>query len=72
MPDQPAAGAAMTGGFVRAGAPLSTALLGAVAFRVFKFWLPALSAVGSAAALGGLRRRLRAIASARAADNGLG
>jgi hypothetical protein len=57
--------AAMTGGFVLAGAPLSTALLGAVAFRVFNFWLPAFTALGSAATLGGLRRRLHEIAASR-------
>jgi uncharacterized membrane protein YbhN (UPF0104 family) len=55
----------MTGGFVLAGAPLSTALLGAVAFRVFNFWLPAFTALGSAATLGGLRRRLHEIAASR-------
>ena len=57
--------AALTGGFVLAGVPLSAALLGAVAFRVFSFWLPALIAVVSVATMRGLRSRLRQIARAR-------
>jgi len=57
--------AAMTGGFVLAGAPLGAALLGAVAFRVFNFWLPALVAVGSALTVRGLRERLREVADGR-------
>jgi uncharacterized membrane protein YbhN (UPF0104 family) len=59
--------AALTGGFVLAGAPLSSALLAAVAFRVFSFWLPALAALLSVATLSGLRERLQAIAEARRA-----
>jgi uncharacterized membrane protein YbhN (UPF0104 family) len=59
--------AALTGGFVLAGAPLSSALLAAVAFRVFSFWLPALAALLSVATLSGLRERLRAIGEARRA-----
>lgn len=57
--------AALTGGFVLAGVPLSAALLGAVAFRVFSFWLPALIAVLSVATMHGLRSRLREVARAR-------
>ncbi len=59
--------AAMTGGFVLAGAPLSSALLGAVTFRLFNFWLPALIAVASAVTVRGLRERLHEIAAARGA-----
>ncbi len=58
--------AAMTGGFVIAGASLSSALLGAIAFRLFSFWLPALLALLSLATLRGLRARLRAVAERRA------
>ena len=61
--------AAMTGGFVLAGASLSSALLGAVVFRLFSFWLPALLAVLSLATLRGLRARLRAIAERRSAES---
>lgn len=57
--------AAMTGGFVLAGAPLGGALLGAIAFRLFSFWLPALGAVVSLATLRGLRARLHAVAERR-------
>ena len=39
--------------------------LGAVAFRVFSFWLPALIAVLSVATMHGLRSRLREVARAR-------
>jgi putative heme transporter len=58
--------AAMTAGFVLAGAPLGGALLGAIAFRLFSFWLPALGAVVSLATLRGLRARLHAVAERRA------
>ena len=61
--------AAMTGGFVLAGASLSTALLGAVVFRMFSFWLPGLLAVLSLATFRGLRARLRAIAQRRRAES---
>jgi uncharacterized membrane protein YbhN (UPF0104 family) len=57
--------AAMTGGFVLAGAPLSSALLGAVAFRVFSFWIPALAALLSVVTVRGLRDRLREVAEGR-------
>ncbi len=57
--------AALTGGFVLAGVPLGTALLGAVAFRLFSFWLPALGALASIVAVHGLPGRLRAIADDR-------
>jgi uncharacterized membrane protein YbhN (UPF0104 family) len=57
--------AAMTAGFVLAGAPLGSALLGAIAFRLFSFWLPAVGAVLSLATLRGLRARLHAVAEAR-------
>jgi uncharacterized membrane protein YbhN (UPF0104 family) len=57
--------AAMTAGFVLAGAPLGGALLGAIAFRLFSFWLPAVGAVLSLATLRGLRARLRAVAEGR-------
>jgi uncharacterized membrane protein YbhN (UPF0104 family) len=57
--------AAMTGGFVLAGAPLSEALLAAVTFRVFTFWLPALVAVPSIAGAPRLRDRLREVAAER-------
>lgn len=59
--------AALTGGFVLAGVPPGSALLAAVAFRVFSFWLPALAALLSVATLSGLRERLHAIAEARRA-----
>jgi uncharacterized membrane protein YbhN (UPF0104 family) len=59
--------AAMTGGFVLAGAPLSAALLAAVTFRVFNFWLPAVVAVPSLLWVRGLRERLEGIAAARQA-----
>jgi uncharacterized membrane protein YbhN (UPF0104 family) len=58
--------AAMTAGFVLAGAPLSAALLGAIAFRLFSFWLPAIGALLSLATLRGLRARLHAVAERRA------
>jgi uncharacterized membrane protein YbhN (UPF0104 family) len=57
--------AAMTGGFVLAGAPLGAALLAAVTFRLFTFWLPALVAVPSIAGARGLRDRLREVAATR-------
>ncbi len=57
--------AAMTGGFALAGAPLSSALLGAVTFRIFNFWLPAVIGVLSALTVRDLRDRLREIAAAR-------
>ncbi len=57
--------AAMTGGFVLAGAPLDTALLGAIAFRLFSFWLPAIGALLSAVTVRGLRSRLQEVAAAR-------
>ncbi len=57
--------AAMTGGFALAGAPLGAALLAAVTFRLFTFWLPALVAVPSMAGARGLRDRLREVAAAR-------
>jgi glycosyltransferase 2 family protein len=60
--------AALTGGFVLAGAPLGSALLGAVAFRVFSFWLPALVALLSVLTMHGLPDRLREIARARGAQ----
>jgi uncharacterized membrane protein YbhN (UPF0104 family) len=59
--------AALTGGFVLAGAPVGSALLAAIAFRVFSFWLPVLGALGSAATARSLRERLHEIARARAA-----
>ena len=58
--------AAMTAGFVLAGAPLGGALLGAIAFRLFSFWLPAVGALLSLATLRGLRSRLHAVAERRA------
>jgi uncharacterized membrane protein YbhN (UPF0104 family) len=57
--------AALTGGFVLAGASLSGALLGAVAFRVFSFWIPALAALFSVVTVRGLRKRLREVADGR-------
>ncbi len=59
--------AALTGGFVLAGAPLAGALLGAVAFRVFNFWLPSLPAMASVLTVRGLRERLQQIARERSA-----
>jgi uncharacterized membrane protein YbhN (UPF0104 family) len=59
--------AAMTGGFVLAGAPIDGALLGAVAFRVFNFWMPAIPAVVSVLTVRGLRERLQEIARERVA-----
>jgi uncharacterized membrane protein YbhN (UPF0104 family) len=59
--------AAMTGGFVLAGAPIDGALLGAVAFRVFNFWLPAIPAVISVFTVRSLRERLQEIARERVA-----
>jgi uncharacterized membrane protein YbhN (UPF0104 family) len=58
--------AALTGGFVLAGVPLGSALLAAVAFRVFSFWLPALGALVSVLTAHGLPDRLREIARGRA------
>jgi uncharacterized membrane protein YbhN (UPF0104 family) len=58
--------AALTGGFTLAGVPLSSALLAAVTFRVFTFWLPAVLALGSVFQVGSLRRRLQEIAAERA------
>jgi uncharacterized membrane protein YbhN (UPF0104 family) len=57
--------AAMTGGFALAGAPLGAALLGAITFRIFNFWLPALVAVPSMLRAPALRDRLREIAEQR-------
>lgn len=57
--------AALTGGFVLAGAPLGSALLGAVAFRVFSFWLPAVGAALSVLTVRGLRESLRQVRQAR-------
>jgi len=57
--------AAMTGGFVLAGAPLSGALVGAVVFRVFSFWAPALIAALSVTTVRGLRDRLLDVAERR-------
>lgn len=57
--------AAMTGAFALAGAPLGAALLGAVTFRIFNFWLPALVAVPSMLGAPRLRDRLREIAEER-------
>jgi uncharacterized membrane protein YbhN (UPF0104 family) len=57
--------AAMTGGFVLAGAPLSVALLAAVTFRFFSFWLPAIAALVSVVTMRGLRDRLHEIAAER-------
>lgn len=57
--------AAMTAGFVLAGAPLDSALLAAIVFRLFSFWLPVVGAVLSLATLRGLRARLRAVAERR-------
>ncbi len=57
--------AAMTGGFVLAGAPVSAALLAAVAFRVFSFWLPAIAAAASVLTARGLRRKLHEVAEQR-------
>ncbi|HUZ28266.1 MAG TPA: lysylphosphatidylglycerol synthase domain-containing protein [Solirubrobacteraceae bacterium] len=58
--------AALTGGFTLAGVPLSSALLAAVTFRVFTFWLPAVLALRSVFQVGSLRRRLQEIAAERA------
>jgi uncharacterized membrane protein YbhN (UPF0104 family) len=57
--------AALTGGFVLAGVPLSAALLAAVAFRVFNFWLPLLAGVLSVLTARGLRTQLREVAEQR-------
>ena len=62
--------AAMTGGFLLAGAPLGTALLAAIVFRLFSFWLPALGALLSVVTVRGLRARLREVAAARPASSG--
>lgn len=59
--------AAMTGSFVLAGAPLDGALLGAVTFRVFNFWLPAVPAIISVMTVRGLREQLQEIARERVA-----
>jgi uncharacterized membrane protein YbhN (UPF0104 family) len=64
--------AAMTGGFVLAGAPLGTALLAAIVFRLFSFWLPALGALLSVVTIRGLRTRLREVAEARRLTTGGG
>jgi uncharacterized membrane protein YbhN (UPF0104 family) len=57
--------AALTGGFALAGAPVGSALLAAVAVRVFSFWLPVLCALGSVATARSLRPRLQQVARAR-------
>jgi uncharacterized membrane protein YbhN (UPF0104 family) len=57
--------AALTGGFVLAGAPLGSALLGAVTFRIFSFWLPAVGAILSLLTAHGLTGRLREIGHVR-------
>jgi len=62
--------AALTGGFALAGVPLSSALLAAVTFRVFTFWLPAVLALTSVVTVGGLRRRLKEVAATRGAEAG--
>ena len=59
--------AALTGGFVLAGAPLGGALLAALTFRLFSFWLPAAGALVAVATARGLPERLREIARARRA-----
>lgn len=58
--------AALTAGFVLAGAPTGSALLAAIACRVFSFWLPVLCAVGSVATARSLRPHLQEVARARA------
>lgn len=62
--------AALTGGFALAGVPLSSALLAAVTFRLFTFWLPMALALVSVVTVGSLRRRLKEIAAARGAQAG--
>jgi hypothetical protein len=57
--------AALAGGFALAGAPLGSAVLGALTFRLFSFWLPALGAVVAAATGRSVPGRLREIARAR-------
>ena len=57
--------AAMTGGFVLAGAPFGSALLAAIAFRLFSFWLPALIAVPAVAGVRSLRAQLAQVRSLR-------
>jgi uncharacterized membrane protein YbhN (UPF0104 family) len=57
--------AAMTAGFALAGAPLGSALLAAVAFRLFSFWLPALIALPAVAGARSLRGQLRELRSDR-------
>jgi uncharacterized membrane protein YbhN (UPF0104 family) len=57
--------AALTGGFVLAGVPVGSALLGAITFRLFSFWLPALGALLAALTARGLPARLREIARSR-------
>jgi uncharacterized membrane protein YbhN (UPF0104 family) len=64
--------AALTGAFALVGVPLSEALLGALTFRVFNFWLPALVAGASLITVGSLRRRLAEIATARSLERGSG
>lgn len=62
--------AALTGGFALAGAPLGSALLGALTFRLFSFWLPALGALISVLTARALPRRLHEIARDRRAAEG--
>lgn len=62
--------AAMTGGFVLAGAPLGAALLAAVAFRIFTFWLPMFVALLAVLTAHGLRDRLHEIAEQRGQSAG--
>ncbi len=57
--------AALAGGFALAGAPLGSAVLGALGFRLFSFWLPALGAIVAAVTGRTLPARLREIARAR-------
>ena len=62
--------AAMTGGFVLAGASLSSCAPRGDRFRLFSFWLPALLALLSLATLRGLKARLRAIAEGAGRSRG--
>jgi uncharacterized membrane protein YbhN (UPF0104 family) len=59
--------AAFTAGFALAGAPAGSALLAALAFRLFSFWIPVAMALVALATVRTVRERLHEVAQARAA-----
>lgn len=59
--------AAFTAGFALAGAPAGSALLAALAFRLFSFWIPVALALVAMATVRTVRARLHEVAQARVA-----